>query len=56
MTALCSHTLYHRAVGSGPRWSNKQYFGVDMLFGGMPYEKVMRSMELFAKGVMPRFR
>ena len=28
----------------------------EMKFGGMPHEKAMRSMELFAKHVMPAFR
>ena len=33
-----------------------QYFGVSMAFGGFPHTQVMRSMELFAKEVMPDFR
>jgi alkanesulfonate monooxygenase SsuD/methylene tetrahydromethanopterin reductase-like flavin-dependent oxidoreductase (luciferase family) len=33
-----------------------QYFGVDMAFGSMPHDKVMRSLELFAREVMPNFR
>ena len=32
------------------------YFGASMSFGSMEHSKVMRSMELFAKEVMPRFR
>ena len=32
------------------------YFGASMSFGSMEHAKVMRSMELFAKEVMPRFR
>lgn len=35
---------------------NVRYFGVDMSFGGLAHDKVMRSMELFAKEVMPRFK
>ena len=35
---------------------NVRYFGVDMSFGGLSHEKVMRSMELFSKEVMPRFK
>ena len=31
------------------------YFGASMSFGSMAHEKVMRSMELFAEKVMPRF-
>ncbi len=33
-----------------------QYFGVNMAFGSLEHDKVMRSMELFAKEVMPKFR
>ena len=32
------------------------YFGASMSFGSMGHAKVMRSMELFAKEVMPKFR
>jgi alkanesulfonate monooxygenase SsuD/methylene tetrahydromethanopterin reductase-like flavin-dependent oxidoreductase (luciferase family) len=32
------------------------YFGASMSFGSMEHSKVMRSMELFAKHVMPAFR
>ena len=32
------------------------YFGASMSFGSMEHAKVMRSMELFAKEVMPKFR
>ena len=35
---------------------NIGYFGASMSFGSMQHAKVMRSMELFAKEVMPRFR
>ena len=35
---------------------NIQYFGANMGFGGLAHSKVMRSMELFAKEVMPHFR
>ena len=33
-----------------------QYFGADMAFGKMQHADVMRSMELFAREVMPKFR
>ena len=32
------------------------YFGASMSFGSMEHARVMRSMELFAREVMPRFR
>ena len=35
---------------------NIGYFGASMSFGHMEHPKVMRSMELFAKEVMPKFR
>ena len=35
---------------------NVQYFGADMAFGKMKHADVMRSMELFAREVMPKFR
>ena len=35
---------------------NIQYFGAFMGFGALAHSKVMRSMELFAKEVMPHFR
>ena len=35
---------------------NIGYFGASMSFGSMEHAKVMRSMELFAKEVMPNFR
>jgi len=35
---------------------NVQYFGVNMSFGSMDHQKVLRSMELFAREVMPKFR
>ena len=35
---------------------NIGYFGASMSFGSMEHSKVMRSMELFAKEVMPKFR
>ena len=42
------------------RWLEKEYniqhFGASMSFGSMAHDKVMRSMELFAKEVMPKFR
>ena len=31
-------------------------FGCNFSFGGMPQEKVLKSMRLFAKEVMPAFR
>lgn len=31
------------------------YFGCNFAFGGMPHDKVMRSMELFSREVMPHF-
>ena len=33
-----------------------EYFGASMSFGSMEHIQVMRSMELFAKEVMPKFR
>ena len=35
---------------------NIGYFGASMSFGKMEHAKVMHSMELFAREVMPRFR
>lgn len=35
---------------------NIEYFGASMSFGAMEHARVMRSMELFAKEVMPHFR
>ena len=35
---------------------NVHYFGANMSFGTLEHDKVMRSMELFAKEVMPAFR
>ena len=32
------------------------YFGASMSFGSMEHSRVMRSMEIFAREVMPRFR
>ena len=32
-----------------------EYFGCNFAFGGIEHEKVMRSMELFAREVMPHF-
>jgi hypothetical protein len=32
------------------------YFVSDMAFGSLPYEVAARSVELFAKEVMPAFR
>ena len=33
-----------------------EYFGCNFSFGGMPQEKVLKSMRLFAKEVMPAFK
>lgn len=33
-----------------------EYFGCNFAMGGIPQDKVLRSMELFAKEVMPRFQ
>ena len=33
-----------------------EYFGLDMAFGGIAHEKVMRAMKLFAEEVIPKFR
>jgi alkanesulfonate monooxygenase SsuD/methylene tetrahydromethanopterin reductase-like flavin-dependent oxidoreductase (luciferase family) len=33
-----------------------EYFGCNFAMGGIPQDKVLRSMELFAKEVMPHFR
>jgi hypothetical protein len=32
-----------------------KYFGCNFAMGGIPHEKVLRSMALFAKEVMPHF-
>ena len=32
------------------------YFGASMSFGTMEHARVMKSMELFAREVMPKFR
>ena len=32
-----------------------EYFGCNFAFGGISHEKVMKSMELFSKEVMPHF-
>jgi hypothetical protein len=34
----------------------EQYFVADMAFGSLPYEIAARSVDLFAKEVMPAFR
>ena len=59
------YMLQHRAfVGTPERCTEKikqlqdegiDYFGCYFSFGGTPHKKVMRSMELFAKEVMPHF-
>ncbi|MDA1127451.1 MAG: LLM class flavin-dependent oxidoreductase [Chloroflexi bacterium] len=33
-----------------------EYFGCNFSFGGMPQDKVLKSMQLFAKAVMPAFK
>ena len=33
-----------------------EYFGASMAYGKMKHADVMRSMELFARDVMPKFR
>jgi alkanesulfonate monooxygenase SsuD/methylene tetrahydromethanopterin reductase-like flavin-dependent oxidoreductase (luciferase family) len=33
-----------------------EYFGCNFAMGGIPQDKVLRSMKLFAKEVMPHFR
>ena len=33
-----------------------EYFGASMSYGKMKHADVMRSMELFARDVMPKFR
>ena len=33
-----------------------EYFGCNFAMGGIPHDKVMRSMRLFAEEVMPRFK
>ena len=43
-------------IGRLQKEHNVQYFGVNMAFGGLEHKKVLRSMELFAKEVMPKFR
>ena len=32
-----------------------EYFGCNFSFGGMSHDKVLRSMDLFSKEVMPHF-
>lgn len=59
------HIFDHRAVMGTPeqcvakikklQGEGIQYFGCNFAFGGMDHRKVMRSMELFAKEVMPHF-
>jgi hypothetical protein len=42
------------------RWLREEhhveYFGASMSYGKMKHADVMRSMELFARDVMPKFR
>ena len=45
-----------RRIRQLQREHNIQYFGANMAFGKMPHSQVMRSMELFAREVMPHFR
>ena len=37
-------------------YENRAYFGCNFSFGGMPQDKVLQSMRLFAKEVMPAFK
>ena len=45
-----------RRIQQLQREHNVQYFGANMAFGKMRHSQVMRSMELFAREVMPHFR
>ena len=56
-------TAYFGTPDQCTRWIGKLqtehdigYFGASMSFGAMEHAKVMRSMELFAREVMPNFR
>jgi len=40
----------------GLRDEGIEYFGCNFSFGGMPQDKVLKSMRLFAKEVMPAFK
>ena len=42
--------------GGLQREHDVQCFGVDTAFGSLPHSKVMRSMELFVREVMPAFK
>ena len=60
------HIAEHRALFGTPdvilerisalRAEGLEYFGCNFAFGTMPHEKVMRSMELFAREVMPKLQ
>ena len=61
--AELKNTMYFGTPDQCTQWierlrdeHNIGYFGASMSFGSMEHAKVMRSMELFAKDVMPRFR
>ena len=45
-----------RRIANLKKDHNIDYFGASMSFGSMNHYNVMRSMELFAKKVMPKFR
>lgn len=42
--------------GGPQEQSRVQYFGASMSFGSLAQKKELRSMELFAQEVMPKFR
>ena len=45
-----------RSIASTVEQTGVTYFVCDMAFGSLPYEAASRSVELFAKDVMPAFR
>ena len=52
--------LVERGVSVFTQAELRDYLGLDAVdctfyFGGIPYDKVRRSFELFAREVMPRF-
>lgn len=59
------HLLQHRAIIGTPETcvakikaleqAGIRLFGCNFAFGGMPHDKIMRSMQLFAQEVMPHF-
>ncbi|MBM3943274.1 MAG: LLM class flavin-dependent oxidoreductase [SAR202 cluster bacterium] len=60
------HLVQHRAIVGTPeqciatiqkfRDQGVEYFGCNFAFGGLEHRKVMRSMDLFAREVMPRLQ